>query len=113
MLRAVLSLFSFALFATSGSAADIDIGTGDNFPKDVKVGDVIKFERTQGVNKIEVKVNGKEVKGTNKTGAAAALVKMKYEVKAEEAGILEIEITLISPKGESATKKYKVDVIQK
>jgi hypothetical protein len=111
MLRAVLAVFSISLFAVSVSAAEIDIGTGENFPKEAKVGDVIKFERSVGgLNKVEVKVNGKELKGMNKTGAVAAIVKMKYEVKAEEAGTLEIEITATPAKGDSTTSKYKVEV---
>jgi hypothetical protein len=110
MLRAILALFSFSLLATTVPAAEFDIGTGDNFPKEAKVGDVIKFERVVGLNKVEIKLDGKLLIGKKTTDKATAITKIKYEVKAEKAGTLEIEFNTVSATGMLTTRKYKIDV---
>jgi hypothetical protein len=55
-------------------------------------------------------VDGNAIKGKGIVGQAAVVVKMQYEVKAEKAGTLEIEITTSPPNAKSFTKTYKIEV---
>ena len=117
MVRALIALLTLSLPPIPMFAADHNVGGGDKFPKDVKIGETLKFDRPSvgGRNSIEVKVNGKAIKGKMEIEIVDGkpLIgggKMKYEVKAEKAGTLEIEIT-ITPIGEKGeTKKHKVEV---
>ncbi|WP_020472608.1 hypothetical protein [Zavarzinella formosa] len=113
----ITGLVAASLFSPSTHIADHRVGGGDDFPAEVQIGDTIRFDRPAmgGRYAVEVTVNGKPATGRliMERMAGKALIgggRLRYEVHAEEAGLLTIQIT-ITPAGECGeTKTHTIKV---
>ncbi|WP_020468034.1 hypothetical protein [Zavarzinella formosa] len=118
MIRSMIAVFFMVILTIGASAADHQVGGGDSFPKEVKVGEVITFDRPAvgGRNKVDVTVNGQPVTGElerSQSTNGRTLIgggKHKFKVKAEKAGDIEINITITPAGGQSVTKKHIISV---
>lgn len=116
MCRSPLCLVGLALLSSLAVAEEHKVGPEEKFPKSVKVGDTVTFKRPAFDTEVVVKVNGKEIKGTKVRPVGEGFgpivqAKWEYEIKAEKAGKLEVEI-VITTKDKKGDKKesYTVEV---